>query len=108
MAGGPMFLPAVPCGQGSLTRNVSRRRLWFAGAGLACLAVGAGWIVVDTGSGDSVANPPAVVQSVSGVIFMVVLLLLALGASLPIQLVMLAILTFTVIGSPRTPRAAGG
>jgi hypothetical protein len=52
-------------------------------------------------------TPPAVVQSLNTVFFFVLLTLLGTGASLPVQLLVLAALTFVLIGSPRTQRAAG-
>jgi hypothetical protein len=52
-------------------------------------------------------TPPAVVQSANSVLFVVVLLLLTIGASLPVQLLVLALLAFALIGSSRTPRTAG-
>jgi hypothetical protein len=52
-------------------------------------------------------TPLAVVQSLNTVFFLVVLILLGMGASLPVQLLVLAILTFVLIGGPRTQRAAG-
>jgi hypothetical protein len=44
-------------------------------------------------------TPPSVAQCVNGVVFFVVLGLLALGGSLPVQLPILAILTFALIAS---------
>jgi hypothetical protein len=52
-------------------------------------------------------TPPAVVQSLNTVFFFVLLILLGTGASLPVQLVVLAVLTFILIGGPRTQRVAG-
>jgi hypothetical protein len=52
-------------------------------------------------------TPPAVMAYANSVFVMVLLILLAFGASLPIQTIVLAILTFVVIGSPRVPRSAG-
>jgi hypothetical protein len=53
-------------------------------------------------------TPPAVVQSANSVLFIVLLLLLTIGVSLPVQLLILALLAFALIGSSRTPRTAGG
>jgi hypothetical protein len=52
-------------------------------------------------------TPPAVFQSLNSVFMIVLLLVLAMSVSLPAQLIILALLTFTLIGSSRTPRAAG-
>jgi hypothetical protein len=51
-------------------------------------------------------TPPAVAQSL-GAAFFVVLFVLGLRATLPVQLMVLAILTFFLIEGPRTQRAAG-
>jgi len=51
-------------------------------------------------------TPPTVVQATNTVFFVVLLILLAVGASLPTQLLILAVLTFVLIGS-RAERAAG-
>jgi hypothetical protein len=52
-------------------------------------------------------TPPAVFQSLSSVFMIVLLLVLAMSVSLPAQLIILALLTFALIGSSRTTRAAG-
>jgi len=49
-------------------------------------------------------TPPAVAQSL-GAVFFIVLLVLGTAASLPVQLVVLAVLTFVLIGDPRVQRA---
>jgi len=49
-------------------------------------------------------TPPAVAQSL-GATFFVVLLVLGTAASLPVQLVVLAVLTFVLVGGPRAQRA---
>jgi hypothetical protein len=49
-------------------------------------------------------TPPAVAQSL-GAVFFVVLLVLGTADSLPVQLVVLAVLTFVLIGGPRAQRA---
>ena len=51
--------------------------------------------------------PPALVESLSNVLFFGLLLVLAIATSLPVQLIVLALLTFALIGGPRTQRAAG-
>jgi hypothetical protein len=52
-------------------------------------------------------TPPAAVQAANSVLFVVLFLLLALGGLLPTQLLILAVQTFVLIGSPRAQRAAG-
>jgi len=52
-------------------------------------------------------TPPAVFQSLNSMFMIVLLLVLAISMSLPAQLIILALLTFTLIGSSRTPHAAG-
>lgn len=53
-------------------------------------------------------TPPAVAQSLGAVFFVVLLILVGIGASLPVQLLVLAVLTFVLIGrSPRAQQAAG-
>ena len=49
-------------------------------------------------------TPPAVAQSL-GAVFFVVLLVLGTADSLPVQLMVLAVLTFVLIGGPRAQRA---
>jgi hypothetical protein len=51
-------------------------------------------------------TPPDIARSL-GAVFVVALVVLGTGASLPVQLVVLAILTFVLIEGPRTQRAAG-
>ena len=51
--------------------------------------------------------PPVFDQYVNTVFFFVLVLVLAAGSSVPMQLVILALLTFAVIGSAPMPREAG-
>jgi hypothetical protein len=46
-------------------------------------------------------TPPAVFQATNSVVILVLLLLLGVGASLPAQLLILAFLMFTMVGSSR-------
>jgi hypothetical protein len=50
--------------------------------------------------------PPTIFQGANSAFVMVTILLLGLAGSLPIQLMILAVLAFALIGSPRVPRAA--
>jgi len=51
-------------------------------------------------------TPPSVVQRMNSVVFLVMFGLVAIGQSLPVQLLILAILTFALIGSSRSGRPA--
>ena len=47
----------------SLTKRLPRHRLWFAGAGVAGIAVVAGWMMLNTNPGNALMRPPALVES---------------------------------------------
>jgi hypothetical protein len=104
---GPLpSLGALPFVTGNIALSVIARRRGgrAASIGSRCLWM-IGLIVVAT----LVVSlmPPALEQSVNTVFFVVLLVVLAMGASIPMQLVVLALLTFVVIGSAPTPREAG-
>ena len=52
-------------------------------------------------------TPPGVLQSADPVSVIALFILLAMSATLPVQLLLLAVLTFALIASPRPQRAAG-
>jgi len=47
----------------SLTKRLPRHRLWFAGAGVAGIAVVAGWMMLNTNPGNALMRPPALVET---------------------------------------------
>ena len=55
----PMSTPT----KSSLTTRLPRHRLWFAGAGVAGIAVVAGWMMLNTNPGNALMRPPALVES---------------------------------------------
>lgn len=46
-----------------LTRRLPRQRLWFAGVGVAGIAMVGGWMMLNTNPGNALMRPPAVVES---------------------------------------------
>ena len=47
----------------SLTARLPRHRLWFAGAGVAGIAMVGGWMMLNTNPGNALMRPPALVES---------------------------------------------
>ncbi len=47
----------------SLSKRLPRHRLWFAGAGVASIAVVAGWMMLNTNPGNALMRTPAVVET---------------------------------------------
>ena len=47
----------------SLTKRLPRHRLWFAGAGVAGIAMVAGWMMLNTNPGNALMRPPALVET---------------------------------------------
>src|SRR4029450_3457091 len=47
----------------SLTKRLPRHRLWFAGAGVAGIAVVAGWMMLNTNPGNALMRPPTLVET---------------------------------------------
>jgi len=47
----------------SLTKRLPRHRLWFAGAGVAGIAMVTGWMMLDTNPGNALMRPPALVET---------------------------------------------
>jgi cobalt-zinc-cadmium efflux system membrane fusion protein len=47
----------------SLTKRLPRHRLWFAGAGVAGIAMVSGWMMLNTNPGNALMRPPAVVET---------------------------------------------
>jgi FtsH-binding integral membrane protein len=98
-------LVSLPVVVGNLVLSVIARRRGGRAASIGSICLWTVWILVIASLVGSL-TPPAVAQSMNGVLFLVLFLLLALGTSLPTQLLILAVLTFMLIG-PRTQRAAG-
>jgi len=99
-------LVSLPVVVGNLVLSVIARRRGGRAASIGSICLWTVGILVIASLAGSL-TPPAVAQSMSGVLFLVLFLLLALGTSLPTQLLILAVLTFVLIGSPRAQRAAG-
>ena len=90
-------LSALPLVIGNLVLSfVARRRGAPTGSVILCMI---GILVVATLAVS--LTPPSVVQRVNSVVLLVMFGLLAIGGSLPVQLLILAILTFALIGGSR-------
>ena len=85
---GNIALSGIARRRGGRAASIGSRCLWTIGTILVAeLAVS--------------VSPPALFQAANSVLILVLLLLLGVGASLPAQLLILAFLTFALVGSPR-------
>jgi hypothetical protein len=91
---GNIALSVIARRRGGRAASIGSRSLWMIGIIVVAM------LVVSI-------MPPALEQSVNAVFFFVLIFVLAIGASVPMQLVILALLTFAMIGSAPTPREAG-
>ena len=95
-------LEALPLVIGNLVLSVVARRR---GRSIGSFMIWAMGILVVVTLAVSL-TPPSVVQRTNSVVVLVVIGLLGVGGSLPVQLVILAMLTFVLIGRSRSGRPA--